>query len=97
MRYSADWMVLADDRILEYLRVNESGSPKRMADSGVVRYSREYINQRCKKLSKEGFLRDYGNGVYVIADQGEKYLDGDLDAQTLEKINGVGGQNGAQS
>jgi predicted transcriptional regulator len=90
-------MVLADERILEYLRANESGSPKKMADSGVVRFSREYINQRCKQLVEEGFLRHLGNGVYVISEQGEKYLDGDIDAQTLEKTNGMEEQNGAES
>ena len=89
-------MVLADDRILEYVREKESGSPKAMADSGLVRYSREYINQRCKKLVEEGFLRHLGNGVYVISEQGEKYLDGEIDAQTLEKTNGIGEQNGVE-
>ena len=96
MRYSADWMVLADDRILEYIRVKESGTPKGMADSGLVRYSREYINQRCKKLVDEGFLRHLGNGVYVISDRGEKYLEGEIDAQTLEKTNGIDDPNEAE-
>ena len=83
MRYSADWMVLADDRILEYIRSKESGRPKEMADSGYVRFSREYINQRCKKLVEEGFLNHLGNGVYIITENGEKYLDGEIDANTL--------------
>lgn len=96
MRYSADWMVLADDRILEYIRSNESGSPKEMADSGYVRFSREYINQRCKKLVEEDFLDHLGNGVYIITEVGEQYLDGDLDAETGEKINGTEESAGAE-
>lgn len=79
MRYSGDWMVLADDRILEYIREEGSGRPKAMADSGYVRFSRPYITQRCKTLVEHGLLRHLGNGVYVIADRGERYLDGEID------------------
>lgn len=72
-------MVLADDRILEYIREEDSGSPKAMADSGYVRYSRQYVHQRCKKLTEHGLLDHLGNGVYVITDRGERYLDGEID------------------
>lgn len=84
MRKSAEWMVLADDRILEYLRENESGTPKEMEDSGLVRFSSQYIGQRCKKLVDYGLARHLGNGVYIITDKGENYLDGKLDADELE-------------
>lgn len=96
VRYSANWMVLADDRILEFIRKKESGRPKAMADSGYVRYSREYINQRCKKLVEEGFLNHLGNGVYVITEIGVKYLDGELDAEKIEKANSTGESNEAE-
>ncbi|MFU1780724.1 MarR family transcriptional regulator [Haloarcula japonica] len=79
MRYSGDWMVLADDRILEYIREKGSGRPKEMADSGYVRYSRGYISKRCRKLVTYGLLQDLGNGVYTITERGEKYLDGEID------------------
>ena len=72
-------MVLADDRILEYIRENGSGRPKEMKDSGYVRYTRSYISQRCKKLVKHGLLQDLGNGVYTITERGEKYLAGEID------------------
>jgi predicted transcriptional regulator len=72
-------MVLADDRILEYIRENGAASPTPMADSGYVRYSSQYIGQRCQKLAKHGLLQHLGNGVYVITDRGEAYLDGELD------------------
>jgi len=84
MRYSADWMVLADERILEYIREEGSGTPKQMKDSGYVRYSRQYISQRCKELVNHGLLQHLGNGVYIITDEGEQYLDGELDAADLE-------------
>jgi Mn-dependent DtxR family transcriptional regulator len=84
MRYSASWMTLADERILEYIRENESGTPKEMEDSGYVRYSRQYISQRAKKLVAYGLLDHLGNGVYIMTDQGEAYLEGDLDARDLD-------------
>ncbi|QCC47446.1 helix-turn-helix domain-containing protein [Halobellus limi] len=79
MRYSGDWMVLADDRILEYIRENGSGRPTAMAESGYVRYSRQYIHTRCKNLVEHGLLKHLGNGVYVITERGERYLDGEID------------------
>lgn len=72
-------MSLADDRILEYLRENPSGAPKEMADSGVVRYSRQYISDRLKKLAEHDLVLPLGNGVYQITERGEAYLDGELD------------------
>lgn len=79
MRYSGDWMVLADDRILEYIREERFGAPTEMKNSGYVRYSRQYISQRCEKLVEHGLLDHLGNGVYVITERGEKYLDGEID------------------
>ena len=72
-------MVLADDRILEYVRENESGTPSEMANSGFVRYSRQYIHTRAKKLVDHGLLNHLGNGVYTITERGERYLDGEID------------------
>lgn len=72
-------MVLADDRILEYLYEEETASPSEMAKSGFVRYTSSYISQRCQKLVNHGLLRNLGRGVYTITDQGEQYLRGELD------------------
>jgi len=72
-------MTLADDRILEYIRKEGSGGSTEMAESGYVRYSQGHISKRCKKLVKKGLLKHLGNGVYVITDRGEAYLDGEID------------------
>jgi len=72
-------MVIADDRILEYIAENEHGSPTEMKEEGPIRYSRQYISERCQKLANYGLLRPVGNGVHVITERGEQYLDGDLD------------------
>jgi len=78
-RYSGDWMVLADDRILEYLNEENAASPSDMVKSGFVRYSNGYISQRCQKLAKHGLVERYGSGVYAISERGEAYLRGELD------------------
>jgi hypothetical protein len=84
MRLSADWMSIADDRILEFLHDAGPTTPTRMCENGRVRFSRQHINMRCKKLSAYGLLDELGNGVYAISEAGERYLGGDLDAADLE-------------
>ena len=74
-------MVLADERTLEYIRENESGAPTEMAESGDVRYTPQHISQRCKKLAENDLLQPLGNGVYIITDAGEAYLDEEYDAE----------------
>lgn len=77
-------MVLADDRILEFLSENGPRSPSKMHESGDIRYSRGYINSRCQKLADYSLVLNLGNGVYQITEKGEQYLDGDLDATELK-------------
>lgn len=79
-------MSLADDRILEYIRENESGSPTEMKEEGWIRYTRQHIARRCKELAKRGLLRHLGNAVYVITEQGEAYLDGEIDTQSMTPV-----------
>ena len=71
-------MVLTDDRILEYIRENGSGSATEMADSGLFTVTRGYLSQRCGKLVEHGLLNNLGNGVFTISERGEKYLDGEI-------------------
>lgn len=86
MRYAGGWMTAADDRILEYLSENETGSPAKMKREGPIRYSRQQINRRCKRLAEEDLVRHLGNGVYIITDDGEAYLDGRLDTENWTYI-----------
>ena len=81
MRYAGSWMTAADDRILEYLSEHKSGSPTKMKREGPIRYSRQQVDRRCKKLAEEGLIDHLGNGVYVITEDGEAYLDGRLDTE----------------
>ena len=91
MRHSGDWMALVDDRVLEYLREHDSGSPTEMKREGPIHYSRQYIDRRCKKLAEEGLIKHLGNGIYVITEDGEAYLDGELDTQNWVYLDENGG------
>ncbi|WP_425498689.1 phage repressor protein [Haloplanus salilacus] len=92
MRHSGDWMTLVDDRVLEYIREHDSGSPTEMKREGPIHYSRQYIAKRCRRLADEDLLQHLGNGVYILTDEGEAYLDGKLDTQNwvrLDENNGA--------
>lgn len=94
MRKSGDWMALVDDRVLEYLSEHETGSPTKMQKEGPIRYSSGYISERCKTLADHGLIQALGNGVYRITEDGEAYLEGKLDTETMERIDENGGGNG---
>lgn len=83
-------MTIWDDRILEYIREEESGSPAELEDSGYIRVSKSQISRRLRRLAEYGMLQHLGNGVYVITQRGEDYLAGDLDADDIEEPNGNG-------
>jgi hypothetical protein len=74
----------ADDRILEFIAEEGPSTPTQMHEDGRVRFSRTYINTRCKILEDNGFLVNFGNGVYQITKRGENYLSGEFDAAELE-------------
>jgi len=82
-------MTIWDDRILEYIDEHGSGSPKELVDSGYFDVSRGHISRRLRKLADKGFLQDLGNGVYIMSERGEAYLNEELDASDLEE-NGDG-------
>ncbi|MFB6196781.1 MAG: ArsR family transcriptional regulator [Halobacteriaceae archaeon] len=82
-RYSAEWMTIVDDRILEYIYEEGSGSPTQMTEEG-IKASQPHISRRCSKLANHGLLVHLGNGVYQITEDGEAYLEGELDASELE-------------
>ena len=86
MRHSGDWMALVDDRVLEYLSEHDSGTPTKMKREGPINYSRAYIDRRCKRLAEEELINHLGNGVYVITEDGQAYLDGRLDTQNWRYI-----------
>jgi len=86
-------MTIWDDRILEVIRDEGSGSPTPLSEHKYIHISASQVSKRLKKLSEHGLLDSLGNGVYVTTSDGEDYLDGEL---AVEEI-GDHSDNGDQS
>ena len=86
MRHSGKWMTSLDDRILEFLHENKPATPTKMTTKASLPYSRQHVDRRCKKLNEEGLLESLGNGVYMITEDGEAYLEGRLNTETWDYI-----------
>lgn len=76
-------MVLADERILEFLSVEGRSSPKMIADDERIPFVRQYVNRRLSALANAGFVQKVGRGFYQLTEQGEDYLSGEFDARDL--------------
>ncbi|SEQ00105.1 hypothetical protein SAMN04489841_1042 [Natrinema salaciae] len=85
MRLDADWMVRADDRILEFLRDEGPHPPSKMERDDRIKFGAEYIGRRCRDyLRPHGLVTNLGNGVYAITEDGDAYLAGELDVSQIE-------------
>ena len=89
MRKHADWLSQADERILEFISDRGNHPPKairdKLAEEGVqMDYHVQHVRRECRKLRDHGLLVDVGGGTYSITEKGEAFLEGDLDAGTLE-------------
>ena len=73
-------MVLCDDRILEIIRNDEDkvGSVGELSEYEHIRVSQSTVSRRCQKLADHGLLRRVGDGVYMITERGEGYLNGEI-------------------
>jgi len=87
MRRSASWMTIWDDRILEYIWINGSGSPTKIANQEHVHVSKQHLSRRLSKLADNGLLDRLGNGVYQINHKGECYLSGFYDVEQAKYTN----------
>ena len=87
MRRSGSWMTIWDDRILEYIQEEGSASPSELEKSGFFRISHSQISRRLRKLAEKNMLDHLGNGIYVITEKGQKYLNEEIDAEEYEADN----------
>lgn len=89
MRKQADWMVPADNRILELIRDYGNLTPAAIeAKGGPVS---DHASRRAKKLVRYGLLEQIHRGLYGITDAGEAYLDEELDASMLDPVEDIDG------
>lgn len=83
MRPRVEWITQADERVLEFLRDKDIvASPSVIAAN--IDYTSEYISRRCRKLEDAGLLQRVDATNYRITEVGERFLEGDIDAQDLE-------------
>lgn len=86
MRKPADWMVPADDRILEVFRDEGNMTPLALSRDGLVKrapLARDYAGTRCRELYRYGLLERIDKGLYRLSAVGHGYLDESLDASIL--------------
>jgi Mn-dependent DtxR family transcriptional regulator len=93
MRKSADWMTIWDDRILEILSDSGPDSPTPLSNHKYIHVNKSTVSRRLRRMKDHGLVMELGNGVYTITSKGEKYLSGELNAETLEEQS----ENGDQS
>lgn len=89
MRQPADWMRPMDDRILEVLDEVGHLNPVGLSREGMVPRvdtTASYTSERCNELVKYGLIMYVDRRLYAITDKGRAYLDGDLDATTLDEL-----------
>lgn len=87
MREPAEWMVQADDRILELLRERGNLTPGVAAHFADL--SGRWASKRLVNMRKYGLVTNVGPpsaGLYQITDHGRAYLDEELDASTLDRV-----------
>lgn len=71
-----------DDRILEALADSEMElTPTVIARN--IGYSRRYVNTRLGELADYGLVERVERGWYAIAERGEQYLAGEIDASDI--------------
>jgi len=101
MRKSGMWMTIWDDRILEIIRndPDKVGKVGNLAKEETIRISRASVSRRCQKLAEHGLLRPIGDGVYVLTERGEKYLDGEINTyeDQPDEVDQKGTQTGKES
>lgn len=83
MRKSSDWMTIWDDRIMEVARQEGVISASELVDHQYIHTSRSTISRRLNKLADNGLLNRLPNGVYSLSEDGERYLDGELNAEDV--------------
>lgn len=91
MRKSGKWMVVWDDRILEFIKKEGSGSPSKISNSAYIHVTKQHVSRRLLLLAEHGLLEPLGNGVYVMSPEGQSYLKGSYDARGAGYNADVGG------
>ncbi|WP_420182084.1 MarR family transcriptional regulator [Haloarcula sp. KBTZ06] len=86
MRPRIEWMTQADERVMEFLLEKDIiASPSVIAAN--IDYTGEYISRRCRKLANAGLLQRVDATNYRLTDLGERFLEGEIDADEISTEN----------
>lgn len=83
------WMSPVDYKILRFFN-DLREAPRDMSSTPFVighhiDYENNYVGKRCRALTKAGLLERVDEGLYALTDDGERFLDGDLDVDEVEQ------------
>lgn len=82
-RNSAGWQIMLDDRVLEHLREEGWSSPRVMESCFDFNATEGRIRERCELLAHAEFLRFVTDDMVELTERGERYLDGEFDANHI--------------
>jgi predicted transcriptional regulator len=88
-RQPANWMCNLDERILEHLDRERWATPRHIERTFSMNASKGRASERLRMLSEAGLVGAMfeGSRMYELTREGQRYLDGDLDAEHVEQPN----------
>ena len=78
-------MTIWDDRILEIIQSEGPTSPTPLSEHDHIDIGKSGVSKRLNRMKDHGLVHELGNGVYAITPAGESYLEGELDAKTIDE------------
>ncbi|WP_135853111.1 hypothetical protein [Halorussus salinus] len=84
MSERAEWMHPEDDHLLALLRTERKDTFSAVAAQ--LPLTREQVADRCRTLAAHGLVEHLGSDIYTISPLGERYLDGDIDAEEIPTL-----------
>jgi predicted transcriptional regulator len=82
VRKRADWLTRKDEEILEVMREEGNMTPQALEDFDVT--VANYARDRLAELARYGLVEKLSRGLYRLTDDGEAFLDGELNAAELD-------------
>jgi hypothetical protein len=82
-RKRAEWMRPKDEHIMEVMRDEGNMTPQALDEFGVA--AANYARDRLSLLASYGLVEKLSRGLYRLTDEGEAFLDEELDAGDLER------------
>ncbi len=83
-RQRAEWMRPVDEKILETMRDEGNMTPNALEQLDVT--VANYASNRLSKMADYGLVERVAQGLYRITDDGEAFLNEELDADELEPV-----------